>query len=126
SAPNLFFLVHKSRQVLVQWDELPVDQRRGFITKYTIYLHTLDSGSTEQSVTVSGSSPREKLLKCPDGVLILQLTASNSAGEGPRGRQIFSQPASPAVGLVIVIVFTVTIFTVIVVNLMCWRCVRKR
>ncbi|XP_013855593.1 leukemia inhibitory factor receptor, partial [Austrofundulus limnaeus] len=31
SAPNLFFLVHKSRQVLVQWDELPVDQRRGFI-----------------------------------------------------------------------------------------------
>ncbi|XP_017262324.1 interleukin-23 receptor [Kryptolebias marmoratus] len=126
SGPTLFVRLHESRRVLVQWDELPVDQQRGFITKYTIYLHTLDSSSTEHSEVVPGSGPGETWLDCPEGALVLQLTASNSAGEGPRGRRVSSQPAAPAVGLVIVVVFTVTIFIVIVVNLMCWSCVRKR
>lgn len=47
-------------------------------------------------VTVPGSGPREKWLDCPEGALALQLTASTSAGEGPRGRRISSQPATPA------------------------------
>uniref|UniRef100_A0A3P8SMS1 Fibronectin type-III domain-containing protein n=1 Tax=Amphiprion percula TaxID=161767 RepID=A0A3P8SMS1_AMPPE len=126
SGPNMSVLVHEARRILIQWDELPVDQQRGFITKYTVYVQTLDSRNTELNMIVSVSGPRQMWLECPEGVLALQLTASNSAGEGPRGRQISSQPAAPAVGLVIVIVFILTIFIGILANLMCWSCVRER
>ncbi|XP_014326897.1 interleukin-12 receptor subunit beta-2-like [Xiphophorus maculatus] len=126
SAPVLHVLTREARRVLVRWDELPVDQRRGFISKYTVYLHTLDSSSAELNVTVSGSGQRQTWLDCPEGTLSLQLTASNSEGEGPRGRQTLSQPPAPAVGLVIAIVFSITISIAIVANLMCWSCVRKR
>ncbi|KAM4740014.1 interleukin-23 receptor [Anableps anableps] len=126
SAPMLYVWIHEVRRILLQWDELPLDQQRGFITKYTVYLETKDSSSPVLNVTVSGSGQRQVWLDCPEGDLFLQLTASNSAGEGPRGKRIPSQPAVPAVGLVIVIVFIITIFVAIVANLMCWSCVRKR
>ncbi|XP_054900053.1 interleukin-23 receptor [Poeciliopsis prolifica] len=126
SAPVLHILTREARRILVRWDELPLHQRRGFISKYTVYLQTLDSSSTELNVTVSGSGQRQMWLDCPEGTLSLQLTASNSAGDGPRGRQTLSQPPAPAVGLVIVIVFVITISIAIVANLMCWSCVRKR
>ncbi|XP_072245922.1 interleukin-23 receptor [Leuresthes tenuis] len=125
SGPNLHVLVHEARRILIQWNELPVDQQRGFVTKYTIYVRTLDS-NTELIEIVSASSPRPIWMDTPEGALALHLTASNSAGEGPRGSRISSQPAAPAVGMGIVIAFIVTIFIVIVVNLMCWSCVRKR
>lgn len=48
------------------------------------------------TVTVSGSGQRQTWLDCPEGTLSLQLTASNSEGEGPRGRQTLSQPPAPA------------------------------
>ena len=35
-------------------------------------------------------------LDCPEGALALQITASNTAGEGPRGNRISSLPAAPA------------------------------
>ncbi|XP_034085590.1 interleukin-23 receptor isoform X1 [Gymnodraco acuticeps] len=126
SGPNLSVLVHKSRRVHIQWDELPVDQQRGFITHYTVYLQTLYSSNTKLSVTVSGSGPRILWLDCPEGALAVQLSASTSAGEGQPGNRIFSQPESPAAGLVIGIVFVITLFLAIVANLMCWSCVRKR
>ncbi|XP_041862594.1 interleukin-23 receptor [Melanotaenia boesemani] len=126
SGPNVYVLFHEARRIQIQWDELPVDQQRGFITKYTIYMQTLDSSKTELNVTVSASSLRQMWLDCPEGALALQLTMSNSAGEGPRGRLISSQGAAPAVDQVIVIVFLLTVFIMIVVNLMCWSCVRER
>ncbi|XP_008296046.1 interleukin-23 receptor [Stegastes partitus] len=126
SGPNMSVLSHEARRILIQWDELPVDQQRGFITKYTVYIQTLDSSNSELNVIVPGTGSRKMLLDCPEGALALQLTASNSAGEGPRGKQISSQPAAPAVGLVIVIVFVLTIFIGIIANLMCWSCVRER
>lgn len=49
SSPKMSILVHKARRIWIQWDELPVDQQRGFITHYTIYLHILDSNNTEVS-----------------------------------------------------------------------------
>ncbi|KAM7410256.1 hypothetical protein PAMA_001616 [Pampus argenteus] len=126
SGPNISVLVHEARRILIQWDELAIDQQRGFITNYTIYLQTLDSSNTELNVMVSALGPRQIWLDCPEGALALQLTASTSAGEGPRGSLITSQPLAPAVGLVIVIVFIITLFIAIIANLMCWRCVRKR
>ncbi|XP_031724184.1 interleukin-23 receptor isoform X2 [Anarrhichthys ocellatus] len=126
SGPSMSVLVHDSRRILIQWDELPVVKQKGVITNYTIYLQTLDSSNTELSVTVPGSGPRRMWLDCPEGALALQLTASTSAGEGQRGNRICSQPESPAVGLLIVAVFIVTLFIAIIANLMCWSCVRQR
>ncbi|KAM9384006.1 interleukin-23 receptor isoform 2-T2 [Pholidichthys leucotaenia] len=126
SGPNMYVLVHEASRILIRWDELPVGKQRGFITKYTIYFQPLDSSSKELSETVPGSVPRQMWLDCPEGALALQITASTSAGEGPRGRRISSQPAAPAVGMVIVIIFVISTVIAIIANLMCWSCVRKR
>ncbi|KAK2835768.1 hypothetical protein Q5P01_016252 [Channa striata] len=126
SGPKMSVLVHEDRRILIYWDELPINQQRGFITNYTIYVQALDSSSPELSVTVNGSGPRQTWVDCPEGALALQLTASTSAGEGPRTNLISSRPATPAAGEVIVIVFIITLFIAIIANLMCWSCVRKR
>ncbi len=47
SGPTVSILVHEARRIWIQWDELPVDQQRGFIINYTIYLQTLESSNTE-------------------------------------------------------------------------------
>ncbi|XP_029002020.1 interleukin-23 receptor isoform X2 [Betta splendens] len=106
--PTMQVLVQKTRRLLVQWDELPVNQQKGFITHYTIYIQMLDYSS---NVTVSASGPRQTWVDCPEGALALQLTASTSAGEGPPARWVLPQPEAPAA---------------IIANLMCWSCVRKR
>lgn len=48
SGPSVLVLQREPGRILIQWDRLPVDQQRGFITGYNIYLRTLDSSSTEQ------------------------------------------------------------------------------
>ncbi|CAK6955178.1 interleukin-23 receptor [Scomber scombrus] len=126
SGPSMSVLVHKANRILIQFDELAVEQQRGFITNYTIYLQMLYSSNKELSVTVSASVSRMISLDCPEGDLRLQMTASTSAGEGPRGRLISSQPAAPAISTVVVIVCIITFFAAIIANLMCWSCVRKR
>lgn len=47
SGPITSVLIHEARRILVQWDELPVEQQRGVIINYTIYLQKLDSSSAE-------------------------------------------------------------------------------
>ncbi|XP_068449140.1 interleukin-23 receptor [Clinocottus analis] len=127
SGPRMSVLTVESRRILIQWDELPVVERRGFIANYTVYLQALDSSKAKHTVTVPGSAPRRMWLDCPEGALALQMTASTSAGEGKRGGRVcFQQHESTAVGLVIVMVFIVLIFIAIVANLMCWSCVRER
>lgn len=49
SGPRMSVLVHEARRIRIQWDELPVEKQRGFITNYTIYLQTLDSSNTKLS-----------------------------------------------------------------------------
>lgn len=124
--PVLSVLVHESKRVLVQWTELPVEQRRGHITSYTVYYKVFNSSSSQLSVNVPVPGPKQKWLDCPEGALILQMSASTAAGEGPKGNRISSHPPAPPVGLVIVVIFIITFFIAIIVNLMCWKCVRKR
>ncbi|KAG7514505.1 hypothetical protein JOB18_035770 [Solea senegalensis] len=54
------------------------------------------------------------------------MTASTSAGESQHGIRVNSQPADPTVGVVIEVVVIIALFIAIVVNMMCWSCVRKR
>ncbi|XP_077963960.1 interleukin-23 receptor isoform X2 [Gasterosteus aculeatus] len=149
--PNISVLVHKARRILIQWEEPPVANQQGFITYYTVYLQTLDSRGQTLSMTVPATEPQPVWLDCPAGALVLQLTASTSAGEGRRGNRVCSQPESPAgpsarvnvctsknhssltahsqapaAGLVVVMVFIITLFIVVVANMMCCSCVRER
>ncbi|XP_023860479.1 interleukin-23 receptor isoform X2 [Salvelinus sp. IW2-2015] len=80
SVPKVSVLAHETSRVLIQWEELPVDQQRGFLTHYNIYLKRLDS-DTDQNQRV---------------------------------------------GLVAGMSLVATIIMVIMANLMCWSCVRKR
>ncbi|XP_038151243.1 interleukin-23 receptor [Cyprinodon tularosa] len=125
-AAPMFHMEEKNGQILVSWDELPLHQQRGFITKYTFYWQTPDSNSRELSVMVSGSSQRQIWLDCPGGLKVIQMTASNSAGEGPQRKGTIIPPPATTVRLVVVILFTMIVFVAIVANLMCWSCVRKR
>ncbi|XP_058493845.1 interleukin-23 receptor isoform X2 [Solea solea] len=126
SGPNLTVLVHEAKRIQILWDELPVNQQRGFITSYTLYIQALDSSNKALRVVLSGSGSRHIWLDCPEGALSLQMTASTSAGESQRGIRVNSQPADPTVGVVIEVVVIIALFIAIVVNLMCWSCVRKR
>ncbi|KAM4629037.1 interleukin-23 receptor isoform 2-T3 [Polymixia lowei] len=125
SGPNMSILVHETTRVLIQWGELALDQQRGFVKTYTIYLQGINASDMKQ-MTVSASGPRQMWLDCPEGALVIYLSASNSAGEGPRGNTVSSQLAEPAAGLMAGLVFTTNVLMVIIANLICCRCVRKR
>ncbi|XP_053709981.1 interleukin-23 receptor isoform X2 [Synchiropus splendidus] len=124
--PSLSVLLHERRQVVIRWAELAVDQQRGFLTHYTIYVQTLHSQDTQRAVSVSASGPKQKELECPEGPVSIWMTASNSAGEGPRGGLVTSHPKPPADGPMMVLAIIVGLFIATVANLLCWSCLRKR
>ncbi|CAN9500602.1 unnamed protein product [Ophioblennius macclurei] len=126
SGPSITVLAHENKRISIQWEELPVDQQRGHLTKYTIYFQRMDSTNTVLNATVSEPGARRMWLDCPTGALVLQMTASTSAGEGPPGKPVSSQPSTNAVNLAIVTVFIVAVLTGITANLMCWSCIRQR
>ncbi|XP_056132863.1 interleukin-23 receptor [Lampris incognitus] len=127
SGPNVSILVHEATRVLIEWEELAVDQQRGFITSYTIHLRSSASGHTKQhsKATVTDSGPRQMWLNCPEGTLSLFMSASNSAGEGPPGISVSSLPADPAVDVVSGLIITALVMMVMA-KLVCWSCVKKR
>ncbi|XP_072771246.1 interleukin-23 receptor [Nerophis lumbriciformis] len=122
SGPFVSVVVHKKGRIHIQWEDPAVEQQRGFFTNYNIYLHTPQS---LPSVTMSAPGSRETWLDCPDGLVFVQMSASTSAGEGQRGNLISSQPVDPAAGLS-VLVFMVVVFSAVVVQVICWCCVRPR
>ncbi|CAL8394319.1 unnamed protein product [Boreogadus saida] len=128
SGPKVSVVDHKAGRVLIQWEELPVACQRGFITSYTIYVRTLSSSPSEHNISVSGSAPRRVWLDCPEDSVILGLSASNSAGEGPKGEGVTFKPSvtHPIAGLVTALVLTITFFSVAALIFICWSSVRKR
>ncbi|XP_075895651.1 interleukin-23 receptor isoform X2 [Nelusetta ayraudi] len=126
SGPRLSVLLHEAGRIHIQWEELPLHQRRGFIRRYTVYMQPLDASSEELNVSVAASEPRHKWLDCPEGALALEMTASTSAGEGRHGPRVSSRPSSSEVGMAIMIVFVVAVAGGILTNIMCWGCVRRR
>ncbi|CAL8254584.1 unnamed protein product [Merluccius merluccius] len=123
--PNMSVVEHKADHILIQWEELPIIAQRGFITNYTVYLRTLSSNDWEQCINVSGSSPRRLWLDCPECSVMLGLSASNSAGEGPTG-VMASFHAINIVGRVTALVLTTALFSVAIAILIYWRSLKKR
>uniref|UniRef100_A0A3P8VB39 Interleukin-12 receptor subunit beta-2-like n=2 Tax=Cynoglossus semilaevis TaxID=244447 RepID=A0A3P8VB39_CYNSE len=122
SGPDLSVLGHENKMIKILWEKLPVNQQRGFIRNYTLYIQALDTGDKELRVMLP-AFPKQMWVECPEGTLSLQMTASTLAGEGPRSNRIVSQPAA---GLVIEVVVTITFCITIIVSLICCRCIRKR
>uniref|UniRef100_A0AAY4CD37 Interleukin 23 receptor n=1 Tax=Denticeps clupeoides TaxID=299321 RepID=A0AAY4CD37_9TELE len=106
-------------QILVQWEELAPEQQRGFITHYSVYTKKHGTQSYERKITVAASSPRSVLLDFEEAGFDLCVSATNAAGEGPRGEPITFLPKA---GVWLVAALPLMIF----VNLMCLKCVRRR
>uniref|UniRef100_A0AAY4CDE1 Interleukin 23 receptor n=1 Tax=Denticeps clupeoides TaxID=299321 RepID=A0AAY4CDE1_9TELE len=110
--------VTKSRQILVQWEELAPEQQRGFITHYSVYTKKHGTQSYERK-------SESVLLDFEEAGFDLCVSATNAAGEGPRGEPITFLPKAGGGGISevwLVAALPLMIF----VNLMCLKCVRRR
>ncbi|XP_037105703.1 interleukin-23 receptor isoform X1 [Syngnathus acus] len=125
AGPSVSVLEHNATHLLVQWENPPVELQRGFINNYTVYLRTLRMHSQEIPVAVAATHHRKTWLKCPEGAVTLQMSASTAAGEGRRGNLIYSRPTEPAAGLTMVVVPVLAVVAV-TVQLACWSCFRQR
>lgn len=47
SGPDLSVLGHENKMIKILWEKLPVNQQRGFIRNYTLYIQALDTGDKE-------------------------------------------------------------------------------
>ena len=87
-SPEIFEAVAGQRQVVFTWSPLPVTQRNGVITNYTLSCSpspsTLPQSPSSQSgsLTVTGFSPNT-LYSC-------SLTANNNRGSGPAATTSFT------------------------------------
>ncbi|XP_036375726.1 interleukin-23 receptor [Megalops cyprinoides] len=106
SGPKVSVLTIEATRIQVQWEELDLDQQRGFITNYTIYMR---NRRTRQQVTLAGSMSRRMWLVDVDAAFDLHVSASTSAGEGPLD------------GSNIGLSFVIAGLLVILANLICWN-----
>ncbi|KAG7487625.1 hypothetical protein MATL_G00025500 [Megalops atlanticus] len=119
SGPKVSVLTIEATRIWVQWEELDLDQQRGFITNYTIYMKKRRTG---QQVTLAGSMSRRMWLVDVDAAFDLHVSASNSAGEGPLGEGVFCQLQNPLKdGSNIWLSLAIVGPLVILANLMCWN-----
>ncbi|XP_057698287.1 interleukin-23 receptor isoform X1 [Corythoichthys intestinalis] len=125
AGPSVSVVVHRPTRLLIQWEDPAVEQQRGFITNYTVYLRTLNMRSQETSVVLLAGVRRQAWLEYPEGAVAIQMSASTSAGEGPRGNPVSSRPMESTAG-VTTLVLSMLAVGVFMVQLACWRCVRRR
>ncbi|XP_077440548.1 interleukin-12 receptor subunit beta-2-like [Vanacampus margaritifer] len=125
AGPSVSVLDHNTTHLLVQWADPAVDEQRGFIKNYTVYLRTPHVHSPEIPVVVAASHHRRKWLKFPRGAVAIQMSASTSAGEGPRGNVFYHRYREPAAGLAMQVLPVLAVVAVLV-QLACWSCVRRR
>ncbi|XP_077573088.1 interleukin-23 receptor [Stigmatopora nigra] len=125
AGPSVSVLVHRPTRLLIEWEDPRVEQQRGFITNYSVYFSTLNVHSREITVVVPAGVGRQAWLECPEGGVAIQMSASTSAGEGPRGNPISSRPTESTAGLT-TLVSTMLAAAAFTVQLACWRCVRRR
>ncbi|KAJ8376219.1 hypothetical protein SKAU_G00067990 [Synaphobranchus kaupii] len=124
SGPKVSLLNIEATRILIQWEELGLGQQRGFITNYTVYMKKHNTG---QQLILAGSMFRQMWLNHLDTPFDLHISASNSAGEGPLGDGVFCQlQGSPKDWSNVVFGLVIAVPLVVLANLMCWNCVRRR
>ncbi|KAJ8277929.1 hypothetical protein GJAV_G00081790 [Gymnothorax javanicus] len=122
--PKVTLLKIETTRILIRWEELNLEQQRGFLTNYTVYMRKRNTG---QQLTLKGLLSRQMWLNHLDTPFDLHISASNSAGEGPLGEGVFCQlQASPKDWSNIGLGLAVAVPLVILVKLMCWNCAQRR
>lgn len=96
--------------VNVTWSELPVGERGGCITKYTVYLNSSSSGRVT-AYNVSASARFWVLRDLAPAIYSVWMTASTAKGEGQKGekKKFYIRPDSQvpliiALGMVFILV----------------------
>ncbi|XP_067086331.1 interleukin-23 receptor [Osmerus mordax] len=123
AGPRARVVSRQAGEVVIAWEELALEEQRGVITHYSIYLRALGALHMD---TVLSRGPRQLRLVCPEVYVSISVSASTSAGEGPPGPLVSSQPPAPAVSVVIWIVSSATFLMVLLVNLLFCRYIRMR
>uniref|UniRef100_A0A3Q2NNF6 Interleukin 12 receptor, beta 2a n=1 Tax=Fundulus heteroclitus TaxID=8078 RepID=A0A3Q2NNF6_FUNHE len=88
AAPEIGPLVQEKvegNKVTVEWKDLPRAQRRGCITRFTIYL---ENSKGEQKNFAQASKRAFEIEGLPPDLYSLCMSASTSKGEGPAGQKI--------------------------------------
>ncbi|XP_073730027.1 interleukin-6 receptor subunit beta [Misgurnus anguillicaudatus] len=113
----------KKTSAEVTWNEIPLDERRGFITNYTIYYKT---GNIEQSVTVN-SDVRSHVLTdlISEREYVVHVMASTIAGS-KNGTGCYFRTMKYADGQVEVIVVLVCLGFLFLSIFIIMFCLRKR
>uniref|UniRef100_I3J319 Interleukin 12 receptor, beta 2a n=1 Tax=Oreochromis niloticus TaxID=8128 RepID=I3J319_ORENI len=85
AGPRVQEKVEGRNNVNITWSELDRSQRRGCITKYTIYLETTENS---KNYSTPGSERTYIIKDLPPAEYRLWISASTAVGEGPAGQKI--------------------------------------
>ncbi|XP_041913604.1 interleukin-23 receptor [Alosa sapidissima] len=125
SGPKAFIHSTGSKHIQVIWEEPTLEDQRGFITHYTIYIRKHGTGYFKPMFQVNASSPREQSLDTLDTGFELCISAWNAAGEGLKGVPISYQRLKSD-GMFVGIWVVAAVSLVLVANLICLKCARTR
>eukprot|EP00079_Xenopus_tropicalis_P018167 XP_004919206.1 PREDICTED: interleukin-27 receptor subunit alpha [Xenopus tropicalis] len=115
AGPNVSIRLISSAEAHISWDEVPLPNRRGNITGYTIYLNSSEhsrqkSALWSRSVFAHGRNDCVSGLS-PDTAYTVWMTAWTRAGEGPLGSiRKFRTTGRTYNPLVIIIIVVLTVF----------------
>ncbi|MBN3302231.1 I12R2 protein, partial [Amia calva] len=134
AGPKVLILKTEERRILIQWEEIPLHQRRGFIRNYIVYLMKDPEQAFLKNISVPGNFSHQLWLERldPRSQYIIHMTASTAAGEGPRGPNkvfYFQRPRQPDrtdVTTVILLCLIAVVPVTVLANLMFWNCIRQR
>ncbi|XP_056605694.1 interleukin-23 receptor isoform X1 [Triplophysa dalaica] len=139
TGPDVSITPVEEKHVLLQWEELEQEKRRGFITNYTIYIWRHTDKRLIQNITLPYTLPRSQKWKLldPQESFDVLVSAWNSAGEGPKGKAATcysdrSLTCGKTVSgyitdkMVAGICLVAAVPIVILANLMYLKCVRQR
>ncbi|OCT82580.1 interleukin-31 receptor subunit alpha [Xenopus laevis] len=122
-------IVEKStgEQTLIQWEEIPLCNRKGFVTGYTLHL---TEESTGQTTRYESTTTQYTFHNLNWGALYTAcLTASTKAGEGPCGKHILLKNDTSLYSyttLLLGISFGVIILSALTLTLLCKKSVQSR
>lgn len=139
TGPDVSITSVGEKHILIQWEELEQEKRRGFITNYTIYFQRHTDKKLIQNTSLPYTLPRSLNWKPqdPQESFNVLVSAWNSAGEGPKGKvatcysdrrltcgKLVSDYTTDRMVAGFCLVAAVPI--VILANLMYLKCVRQR
>ncbi|XP_062921021.1 interleukin-23 receptor-like [Mobula hypostoma] len=125
--PNVSLMKLDGPQVQIKWEEIPLEQRQGFIIGYTIYVKRGSDGSSLVPYNITNIATRSYWLTLEfDMVYTIHMTATTSAGEGEKGTEIPIKLEYYGIALPLQLSLGISIPTAFLLALTLAKSVRKR